>query len=177
MSQIYKSSVPAPLPPSVATSYVTDNGTAIPAAYILNVLGGVGIETSANPNLSNNLFISLENTVQDTGTTINVQTINLSTIDCSLAGTYFFTSQLAAFTTGGNGLGGELYTTAISDGVSLTIIDDTDAVAHRTPALSAPGSTIGYEFISSGTNAILQVTGQNTFTINWSALTSHIYQG
>jgi len=38
------------VPPTVATSYVTDNGTAIPALNILNVNGGIGASTSASGN-------------------------------------------------------------------------------------------------------------------------------
>lgn len=36
--------------PSVPTSFVTDDGTAIPALNILNVIGGSGIETSGSGN-------------------------------------------------------------------------------------------------------------------------------
>lgn len=167
------SSTSGPVPPSVATSYVTNDGTAIPALNILNVLGGSGIETYADPNNGNNLYIKVQNATTDTGQTVNNQTITLSTIDCSVAGTYFFTTQIAAFTTGGNGAGGQLFTTAISDGVTLTIADDTDAIAHRTAALP----DINYEITASGTNAILRVTGQNTFTINWAAITIYVYRG
>jgi hypothetical protein len=63
MSQFYVGVTAGSLPPSVPTSFVTDNGTAIPAANILNVNGGPGISTSANPNGSNNLLISLDNIV------------------------------------------------------------------------------------------------------------------
>lgn len=59
MSQIIKDLTAGPVPPTVATSYVTDSGTAVPAANILNVNGGDGIEVSANPNGSNNILISL----------------------------------------------------------------------------------------------------------------------
>jgi hypothetical protein len=177
LSQIIKNLAAGPVPPSVATSYVTDDGTAIPAGNVLNVLGGSGIQTYADPNLSNNLFIKIQNSTTDIGQTVDVQTINLSTIDCSIAGTYFFTSEIAAFTTGSNGLGAQLFTTAISDGVILTIVDDTDSVSHITPALSGPGSTIDYEIVASGTNALLQVTGENTFTIDWGAITIYVYRG
>lgn len=40
----------APIPPQVATSYVTDAGTAVPALNILNVLGGPGVTTSGSGN-------------------------------------------------------------------------------------------------------------------------------
>lgn len=45
MSQIYKSLSSGPVPPSVATSYVTDSGVAVPAFNILNVLGSPGVST------------------------------------------------------------------------------------------------------------------------------------
>jgi hypothetical protein len=39
-----------PVPPSVATSYVTNAGTAVPAANVLNVLGAAGTVTSGAGN-------------------------------------------------------------------------------------------------------------------------------
>ena len=56
MSQIY---VPATSSmPSIPTSFVTDNGTATPAANILNVIGGNGATTSA-PGSSNTIVVTV----------------------------------------------------------------------------------------------------------------------
>ncbi len=62
MSQIFKSSQSSPPPPTVATSFVTDDGTVNAAANIININGGPGIEVIADPNLSNNILISLSQT-------------------------------------------------------------------------------------------------------------------
>ncbi len=177
MSQIYKPGTGGgALPPEVATSYVTDDGTAIPAANILNVLGENGVVTSADPNGSNNLIISLQNSVIDQGQTINVQTIDLTTIDCSVAGTYFIEARVSAYTTAGNnGAGLSLYATVISTGAAATVLDDTDAIAHISPVIDT--ADLDYEFVASGTDAILQVTGVAATTINWGAFSVYVFRG
>jgi hypothetical protein len=50
MSQVIKNLASGPVPPAVPTSFVTDSGTAIPAANILNVVGGTGTVTSGSGN-------------------------------------------------------------------------------------------------------------------------------
>ncbi len=50
MSQYNVKPTATNVPPDVATSYVTNSGTAIPAANVLNVLGANGINTTGTGN-------------------------------------------------------------------------------------------------------------------------------
>ncbi len=60
MSQITKTLTSGgPIPPIIPTSFVTDNGTAIPAANIININGGPGVQVIANPNGSNNILVNI----------------------------------------------------------------------------------------------------------------------
>ncbi len=50
MSQVIKNLASGPVPPTVPTLFVEDIGNAVPAANILNVIGGTGIQTSGSGN-------------------------------------------------------------------------------------------------------------------------------
>jgi len=58
MSQFFQGTTAGSLPIIVPTSFITDDGTAVPAANVLNVLGGAGINTYADPDPGDNLYIS-----------------------------------------------------------------------------------------------------------------------
>ena len=90
MSNAYLLTSSNNLPPDVPTSFVTDDGTSIPALNVENILGvdstennSNGIFTRANPDLSNNLEIVLSNRISVITTTSDgagqTQTITLMT--------------------------------------------------------------------------------------------------
>jgi trimeric autotransporter adhesin len=55
--------------PSVATEYVTDSGTAVPVSNVLNILGGIDVETTASGNtiVINSTGIAAETLTGNTG--------------------------------------------------------------------------------------------------------------
>ena len=115
-----------PVPPTVATSYVTDDGTAIPAANILNVNGGVGTATSGSGN-------TIVITVTDDGFNWSEQNISFA---ASVQNGYFCNAALTA-------------TLPITAGLTIgnTVIiyvDTTDAVVVQASAgqMIQVGSTI-----------------------------------
>jgi hypothetical protein len=144
------------------------------AAFNINIVGANGVNVVGTP-VNNTLTISVQNGTTSTGQTVNVQTIDLTTIDCSTAGTYMIESRIAAYTAGNNGAGFSLFTTVISTGAAVSVLDDTDSISHISPALNT--ADLNYEFIASGTNAILRITGVAGQTINWGAFSVYVFRG
>lgn len=85
MSQVYKPLTSSgPIPPIIPTSFVTDSGTAVPAANILNVFGGTGAATSGSGN-------TITVTVKNEGFTWSEQNISFA---ASVQNGYFCNNAL-----------------------------------------------------------------------------------
>lgn len=173
MSQIYTTTESSP---DVPTSFVTDDGTAIPVANTLNLLArdtnennDEGIQTTADPAGGQNLYVELTNRVEVGATTIGAGTSNVTLIDFSLspfsgtAGTYTFDFAVAAFepTTPG---GGNYFVEGgcITDGTTPTIIGTPDE-NFDAPNLPGSNATIAV----SGNELVLQLTGSAGLNITW----------
>ncbi len=171
MSQIIKNLASGPVPPSVATLYTEDVGTATPVANNLNVFGGDGITTSGS---GDTITISLQNGQTGQATTVGATTADLTTVDLVVAGTYTFEARIAAYSTaGGNGVGMSRIATFLSDGVTATIIDDSDGFNHTSIALIDTDAN----YVASGRNVILRVLGEAGFTINWGGFQAYVFRG
>ena len=175
MSQIYKNLAAGPVPPTVATSYVTDiNSPAIPAANVLNVFGNDvttnnanGIQTDGSSG-SNTLTVQLTNRLQGLTTTVGAVTGDAVTF--ALGATpaiYVFEFRVGGFeSTTPAGVGYSLFASVRTTGAAATVIGTPDLIENEEAALVAADVTM----VASGNNAIVRVTGVVALTINWSVV-------
>lgn len=165
--------------PTVPTSFVTDNGTAVPAANILNVNGGFttatndnGITAIANPNGSNNLLIELTNRFVGTGTSVNAAVVNLITFPlAATAASYRFQFETTGRdTVSGDGVGYTMFASARTNGAAATIVETPYTDVDEDASLISANINL----IASGNSVILQVTGVLGQTLVYKAVGSYL---
>lgn len=180
MSQIYKRVTSGSLPPDVPTSFVTDSGTATPAANILNVLGN---DTTVNDvdglrsiGSGNTVTYQLTNRLQGTGSTVGNTTADIITFSLGATpGTFKFHFEVAAFeSTTPAGVGYSIEASARTTGAAATIIASPDGDEDEDVILQDDAD---WAVIASGNNVILRVTGVTALTLNWGAVGYYVYIG
>lgn len=168
------------LPPTVATQYDTDSGSAVPALNILNVLGND--TTANNPNgitttgAGNTVTVLLTNRAYGTATTIGATSTAAITMPAGATpGTYTLDVKISGFTAAGVGapLGvGYTITAAIrTTGAATVLIQNQQADQFEEGALS-PG--LGNVTVSAN-DIVVSVTGVAGYTINWVAELNYIF--
>jgi hypothetical protein len=181
MSQIYKSLASGPVPPSVATSYVTDvNSPAIPIANVLNVLGNDttannvnGIRTDGSSG-SNTLTVQLTNRLQGTVTTVGLTTSPVITFNPTVIGAYAIECRIAAYnTTASLGAGYSVFGTIRYDGVNSNLCGTIDKIVNEEGAMTAANVTMT---VSAG-SVLINAIGYALQTINWSAVGLYTFVG
>ncbi len=174
MSQIYKSLASGPVPPTVPTSFVTDvNSPAVPAANILNVIGGDttanndnGIRTDGSSG-SNTLTIQLTNRATGIVTTIDATPTTILTFSLGATpGVYFVDGSIAAFDVTDTAGGAYSFSTAMRTTGAAAIEIGTEFKDLFEEASMAASD---FNITASGNNLIVSVIGIAAKTINWNA--------
>lgn len=185
MSQIYKSSLSGPVPPSVATSYTTNNGTAVPLANVLLIKAKESSENNDNgiiakggvvgTGTSNEVDIVLTNRVTATVTTNDATPTTLLSFSLgSTPGTIIAEGDITAYNL--TDLAGASYTfvgAAVTTGVVGTEIGVENKNVFEQPAMMAADFSLSV----SGNNALIVVTGIAGKTIDWSCLFNFRFVG
>lgn len=169
------------LPPTVATSYVLDDGTSIPSANIENVNfvsstenNTNGFLTRANPNLSNNMQLVVTNRVHGSVTTTSTGTGDIITFIPTVIGTYSIEYRTAAYnTTSSLGAGYSMFGAIRFNGTTSTVCDTFDEIVNEEGAMSG----VDISVLTSGANVILRATGYLAQTINWSSVGLYTFIG
>ena len=174
MSQIIKDLTAGPVPPAVATSYVTDvNSPAIPAANVLNVIGGSsvvnttsGLRTDGSSG-SNTLTIQATNLQNDSVTTTDAPPTILSTFTMPIvAAIQNYEYKISAFNA--TDVLGAVYLIiagARTTGAAATSLNTADITTIEEGAMS--GCLVA--FGTSGNTVTVTVTGIAAKTIRWSS--------
>ena len=173
MSQIYKQLTSSgPIPPTIPTSFVTDSGTAVPAANILNVFGNDTTSNNVNGLQSigsgNTVTYQLTNRLQGTASTAGAIAVDIITFPLgAVAGCFKFHFEVTSFEpTTPAGLGYSIEASAKTTGAAATIISTPDGDEDEDPALALADWFV----VASGNNVILRGLGVAGLNMNWSAV-------
>jgi len=183
MSQIYKAlSSSGPLPPTIPTSFVTDvNSPAVPAANILDVVGG--FVSTNNINLiqtdgssgGNVLTVQLTNIVQGFVGTADATPTTIITFPLGATpGTYKFDGNIEAYDI--TDVAGACYGYQIgirTTGAAGTVI----GVSFDDDFEEAAMATANFTVTASGNNLLVQVIGIAGKNIDWRAIATYRFVG
>jgi hypothetical protein len=176
-------SAAGPLPPSVATSYVTQNGTAVPLANVLLIDGFDSTENNNNgiiskggvvgTGISNEVDIVITNRIRGSVTTADNTPTTLSTFALgAVPGVYNFDIQIAGYdTTDTAGCGYFISGSVRTTGAAAVLVGTPDKIVNEEVA------TVGCDanLVVSGNNAVVQITGISGKTVNWKCLSQYIF--
>lgn len=181
MSQIFKASTSSPSPPTVPTSFTTDNGTAIPAANILDVRGidtsdnnDNGIQTTGGlvqAGAGNRVQVQLTNRITGSLTTTTAVANNQQIFNMGATPAVFtFWGKIIAFnSTSSLGASWDLEATARTDGATGTEI----AVEVKNARLEGAMSGCSVTASVLGNSLFITVQGYNTDTLKWNLLVEY----
>jgi hypothetical protein len=172
MSQIAMIASPGTVKPDVET-LTGDLGGAVgtDAALNINLLTGDGL-TSTGVAGTHTITFTLDNFVIGSGQTIGAVTADLITFPMgAVAGMRLLEAKIEGFeATGPNGCGYNLICGCRTTGAAATIVGAQDKYISEDAAVVAADGN----FVVSGNNLIVRVTGVAALTINWKSTLTYV---
>lgn len=145
-----------------------DTGGAVgpDGAFNINLLGGAGIEVTGSPG-TNTLTITEDGALEGTGSTVGATTDDVLTVALGATpGTYTLEARVAAFDSSTpSGASFWAIGSFRTDGASATEIETESENEFMEAALMLAE----VDWVASGNNAILRVTGVAGLTVSWKA--------
>lgn len=181
MSQFYIGVTAGSLPPVVATSYVTQNGTAVPLSNVLIINGIDSTENNDNgiitkggvggTGTSNEVDVVLTNRILGTLTTNNATPTTITSFSLGATPAVFtFDIQIACFNiTDVNGDGYFISGSARTDGTTATLCGTPDKIVNEEVVDTADAN-----MVVSGNTIIVQATGIAAKTHRWKTLITYV---
>ena len=161
-----------PIPPTLVSTLTGNSGGAVgPTANNINVIGANGIVVAGNPGTSTLTISPTEVVLSGTATTTGATTANINvSIPVPTNSTVSVRVNLAGYDSTANlGVGGEMLASVKNVSGTLSIVGTPDRTKNNDTALNDTSWTL----ITSGTNALVQVTGTanggGSNVINWRA--------
>ena len=162
--------------PSVPTSFVTDDGVAIPSANILNLLGDDTTDNDTDGlrviGSGNTATVQLTNRFYGTGQTVGAVTDDLITFDLGASSAIFrfWFEIVSRDDDSNNGSGYTITSTFKTDGAAATRINT--PFTEEDEDTSVEGAVIN--MVADGNNAILRVAGVENETLDWACVGEYI---
>jgi len=181
MSQIVKNLASGPVPPAVPTSFVTQDGTAVPAANVLIVNGLDSVEDNANgiitkggvagTGTANEVDVVITNRTTGAATTVGATTSPIITFTMPAAPAVVnFECKICAFNSTSNiGAVYLIIAGARTDGGTTFSLNTADITTIEEGAMS--GASVS--FAVAGNTAVFNVTGYLAQNIRWSAVLTY----
>jgi hypothetical protein len=184
MSQVYLTA-PVSSSPAVPTSFVTQDGTAVPVANVLIINGLDSTENNANgiitkggvvgTGTANEVDVVITNRLQGSGSTVGAVTTQIATMPLGATpGNYAFQVYASGYTTTGPaGTAYSIVSSIRTNGATATLIATSDETFVEDASLAASDLQVDV----SGNNVVINATGIVGITIDWNVVCTYIFIG